>query len=111
MVATPELAPVRESLLRALPVFDSEAKKRHGGKTFNEVTPAEQDEILGTWQHGREGRPHLFDVLIALTLEGAFGDPKYGGNIGGRGYAMLGVRPDPPLSKMALMPAMHHTGD
>jgi gluconate 2-dehydrogenase gamma chain len=108
MAATPELAPVRETLLRALPVFDTDARKRHGGKAFHELTEAEQDEILGTWQHGREGRPHFFDVVVSLTLEGAFGDPRYGGNAGGRGFAMLGVRSDPPLSKMALMPGMHH---
>ena len=108
MVATAELVPLKETLLRALPVFDSDARKHNGGRTFHELASGEQDEILSSWQHGRDPRPHFFDILVALTLEGAFGDPKYGGNIDGRGFGMLGVRPDPPISKMALMAGMHH---
>jgi gluconate 2-dehydrogenase gamma chain len=111
MAATPELASVRDMLVRALPAFDKESRKRHGGKAFAEATAAEQDEIIGSWQHGRDGSQHVFDVLVSLTLEGAFGDPKYGGNTGGRGFAIIGFKPDPPLVKMAPMPAMDHVMD
>jgi gluconate 2-dehydrogenase gamma chain len=108
MAATPELAPVREMLAKVLPILDKEAGKRFGGKAFVDVEPAQQDAILDTWQHGNESRQHFFDVIVSLTMEGAFGDPKYGGNTGGRGFAMIGFTPDPPLKKMAPMPTMNH---
>jgi gluconate 2-dehydrogenase gamma chain len=108
MASAPELGSVKETLLRALPVFDTDARKHHGGKAFHELAPEVQDEVLGAWQTGRDPRPHFFEVIVSLTLEGAFGDPKYGGNAGGRGFAMLGVTPDPPLSKMALGHGVHH---
>jgi len=108
MLASPELASVRELLLRVLPVLDRESAKRYGGKTFPQATPAEQDVIIDSWQHGRDGSQHFFDVILSLTLEGAFGDPKYGGNVGGRGFAMIGFTPDAPLKKMPTMSTMHH---
>jgi len=36
---------------------------------------------------------------MALTFEGAFGDPKYGGNRDKKGYAMVGSEPGPPMQK------------
>ncbi len=105
MMATAGLAPVREMLGKVLPIMDKESRKRFAGKAFAEAAPAEQDAILDTWQHGSESRQHAFDAILGLTLEGAFGDPKYGGNSGGGGFAMIGFTPDPPLQKMA---AMHH---
>jgi len=103
MVASPELTSVRELLLRVLPIVDREARKRYGGKAFHETAPAEQDEVLGLWQHGHDGSQPFFPVILSLTLEGAFGDPKYGGNSGGRGFAMIGFTPDAPLRKMTSM--------
>ncbi len=108
MVATPELAAVREMLLKVLPIVDKESRKRFGGKPFSEATPAEQDFVLDTWQHGSETRLHFFDVILSITLEGAFSDPKYGGNAGGRGFSMIGFIPDPPLKKMPSASTMHH---
>jgi gluconate 2-dehydrogenase gamma chain len=108
MLADPELGSVRETLTKAIPQMDRESRKRHDGTAFHEATPAQQDEILGAWQHGVDGSRHVFDVLLSLTLEGAFGDPKYGGNTGGRGFQMIGFRPDPPLKKMGAMPGMNH---
>jgi len=110
MVATPELASVKEMMLKVLPIIDKESRKRFGGKAFSEVTSAEQDTILDTWQHGTDSRQHFFDVILSLTMEGAFGDPKYGGNLGGRGFAMIGFTPDLPLKKMGPMPTMSHDG-
>jgi gluconate 2-dehydrogenase gamma chain len=110
MVATPELASVREMLQKVLPIFDKESRKRFGGKAFSELAATEQDTILDTWQHGSESRQHSFDVILSLTLEGAFGDPKYGGNKGGKGFAMIGFTPDAPLKKIPTMSTMHHDG-
>jgi hypothetical protein len=96
-------------LLRVMPILDKESRKRFGGKAFHEAAAPEQDTVIGAWQHGVGGSQHFFDVILSLTLEGAFGDPKHGGNVGGRGFAMIGFTPEPPLSKTA-MSAMHHDG-
>ena len=100
MVATPELASVRALLMRVLPLLDRESKKRFGGKAFHEASPPEQDEVLTLWERGHDGPQPFFPVLLSLTLEGAFGDPKYGGNIGGRGYAMVAGTAVPSPMKM-----------
>jgi gluconate 2-dehydrogenase gamma chain len=97
-LATPELASIRGPVVQGLSVLDAQAKKRFDGRAFHEVPPADQDSLLATLQSGR-GR--LFDILLTLTLEGAFGDPKYGGNLGGRGFAMIGFAPDPPMATTA----------
>jgi gluconate 2-dehydrogenase gamma chain len=85
MLGTEDLAPVQQTLGKVFPVLDKEAAKKFGGKRFAEIQPAEQDAILETWQKGTESRQKFFDVAISLTMEGAFSDPKYGGNIGGAG--------------------------
>jgi hypothetical protein len=70
------------------------------------VTAEQQDDILGLWERGHDGGQRFFPAILSLTLEGAFGDPKYGGNVGGRGFAMIGFTPDPPLHKMSSMHVM-----
>jgi gluconate 2-dehydrogenase gamma chain len=105
-LATPELASVREVVLRVLPMVDRQARTRFDGKAFHEVTAEQQDDILGLWERGHDGGQRFFPAILSLTLEGAFGDPKYGGNAGGRGFAMIGFTPDPPLHKMSSAHAM-----
>jgi gluconate 2-dehydrogenase gamma chain len=117
MLGTEDLATVQQTLGKVFPVLDKEAAKKFGGKRFAEIQPAEQDAILETWQKGTESRQKFFDIAISLTMEGAFGDPKYGGNTGGAGFKMIGFTPDPPLKKTGGMPMapmspmMHHDHD
>lgn len=92
-MAEPELARWRDLLTKLLPVLDRQAKKRFGGKLFHEAAPDEQDLLLAAWQRGATGERHFFDALLSFTFEGAFGDPKHGGNRGGRGFAMIGFTP------------------
>jgi gluconate 2-dehydrogenase gamma chain len=105
-LATPELSSIREVVRRVLPLVDRQARTRFDGKAFHEATGEQQDEILDLWQRGHDGGQHFFPVILSLTLEGAFGDPKYGGNAAGRGFAMIGFTPDPPLHKMSSGHAM-----
>jgi gluconate 2-dehydrogenase gamma chain len=50
--------------------------------------PAEaQDEYLRALE---KDRPELFDLLLALTLEGFFSDPVYGGNRDMAGWRLVG---------------------
>jgi gluconate 2-dehydrogenase gamma chain len=98
-LAAPEVAHIRNFLLkRALPAIDQKAKERHSGKAFHELGAYAQDAILTEMQQSGD---RAFDVLMTLTLEGAFSDPKYGGNVGSKGFAMIGFTPGPPMKKTA----------
>jgi gluconate 2-dehydrogenase gamma chain len=108
ILAEPILATAREMVLTAVSKMDRECRKRHANTPFYEASPEQQDEILRVWQKGSDGGVKYFHALLRLTLEGAFGDPKYGGNTDGRGFAMIGFKPDPPFMKMAPMPGMDH---
>ncbi len=103
MLGTEDLAPVRQMLGKVFPVLDKEAARKVDGKRFAELDPPLQDAILETWQK-TESRRSFFDVAISMTMEGAFGDPRYGGNVGGAGFKMMGFTPDAPLKKMGGMP-------
>lgn len=52
---------------------------------FAALTAAEQDEIVASL----EGDPFL-ELVRRHVLEGMFGDPRWGGNADGAGWALLG---------------------
>ena len=106
-LATPELASAREVVLRVLPLVDRETRARHGGKAFHEATAEEQDDVLRLWERGHDGGQRFFPIMLSLSLEGAFGDPKYGGNAGGRGFQMVGYTPGPPLHETSMDAHVH----
>lgn len=54
---------------------------------FARLPPEQQDESLRKLE---KERPQFFDSLLALTLEGFFGDPIYGGNRGMVGWKLIG---------------------
>jgi len=63
--------------------------------TFAKLPPAEQDAVLADLEKSdRElaGVPArvFFDSLLAMTIEGYFGDPVYGGNRGMVSWRMIG---------------------
>jgi gluconate 2-dehydrogenase gamma chain len=103
VASTEELAPVRALLLHTLPILDREARKRFG-KPFHQASTEDQDQLLGAWQKAHDQSARFFEIMLTLTLEGALGDPKYGGNKGGKGWDLLAFRPDLPFKKMATMP-------
>ena len=68
-----------------------------GGRrtTFDKLSGAEQDAYLASLQNGRQnlhGVPaHVFfESLLALTIEGFFSDPVYGGNKDMVAWKMIG---------------------
>lgn len=76
--------------------LDNQSKARFG-KLFADAGADEQESLLAAWQQSRQsGEVAFFEVLHSLTLEGAFGDPSYGGNLNGRGFAMVGFTPPEP---------------
>jgi gluconate 2-dehydrogenase gamma chain len=65
------------------------------GTPFEKLPGNEQDAYLTRLQNGTndlEGVPAkaFFESLLAMTIEGYFGDPAYGGNRGARAWAMIG---------------------
>jgi gluconate 2-dehydrogenase gamma chain len=101
-LAVDDYAEWRVPFRDGLAALDFQATKRHQ-KRFDDARPAEQDAILTEWQtRGTPAEREFFRMLLHLTLEGAFGDPSHGGNTDGRGWALVGFHPGPP------MPGMHH---
>lgn len=73
-------------------------------KAFADAAPEEQEALLAAWQQSRHsGETAFFEVLHSLTLEGAFGDPTYGGNKDGLGFVMVGFVPPAPMPGQHLL--------
>jgi len=69
--------------------------QRAGRPTFDRLPPLEQDRYLTELQEGRrelEGVPSavFFETLWAMTVEGYFADPAYGGNADMASWRMIG---------------------
>jgi gluconate 2-dehydrogenase gamma chain len=101
-LADPEVDFLRRPFMTLVDGVEKQARARHG-RGFADLTAEHKDALLGAWQKGRPGEQRSFEVLLALTFEGAFGDPKYGGNRDGRGYAMVGFLPGPVLPRLPVV--------
>lgn len=66
---------------RGLDALDAQARARHGA-AFAALSAEARDELLS----GSE----LLELLRRHTIEGCFGDPRWGGNAGEGGWALLG---------------------
>lgn len=65
------------------------------GKTFDHLTPDQRTEALRAMESGRAlfqdfDAKAFFQRLLAITMEGFFSDPIYGGNRGKASWRMLG---------------------
>jgi gluconate 2-dehydrogenase gamma chain len=98
-LSDPSIDFLKRPLVTLLDGVEAEARARHY-RSFAELASEAADEILARWQRGKPGEQRCFEVLLALTFEGAFGDPKHGGNREGRGYAMIGFQPGPVLPRL-----------
>ena len=89
--------PVRfgERFRKGLHALDEESRRR-AGKAFHQASAATQDNIIDDWQEGEGEQAGFVKLLTQLTLEGAFGDPSYGGNRDGRGWRLIGFEPCEP---------------
>src|SRR5437899_11342495 len=70
-------------------------KKTYGGKTFDALTRAQQDEVLKGLDGGKIELEQVrsqffFNMLLANTVEGFFADPVYGGNRDKAGWKLVG---------------------
>jgi gluconate 2-dehydrogenase gamma chain len=88
------LAPVYAA---GLPGIDAVAKKRFQ-KSFVDLGPAEQDEVLAAldagkgdgWPKGAVGQKDFFAAVRAHTVFGFLCDPSYGGNRDYAGWKVVG---------------------
>ena len=71
---------------QGLDALDAKALARHGGR-FAALSSQARDELLGD-------AGAFLELLRTHAIEGCFGDPRWGGNTGGAGWALLGY-PEP----------------
>jgi len=90
-----DLARWRDRFVAGLHALDAAAQQR-AHVAFSAANASVRDNILDDWQDGPRDQAEFVRMLMKLTLEGAFGDPSYGGNRGGRGWALIGFAPCEP---------------
>ena len=70
--------------------------KTYGGKTFDQITSAQREEVLKGLENGslkfESGLPSnvFFSDVYQTVMQGMFGDPIYGGNRDKAGWKMVG---------------------
>jgi gluconate 2-dehydrogenase gamma chain len=80
---------------RGLASLDAYCRKAHN-KSFVELNPAQQDEVIGALEQGKASeftwpsQQAFFNTLRTHTLEGMFADPVYGGNKDFAGWKLVG---------------------
>jgi gluconate 2-dehydrogenase gamma chain len=79
----------------AIKAIDEHCKDKYSGKTFANLTPDQQDEVLKGVESGDvklkdvDGKT-FFKQLLQNTVEGFFSDPIYGGNREMAGWKLIG---------------------
>ena len=90
------LAPQKDAWAAGLEALDAFAKETQGAP-FADLPAEKRDAVLIALTSG--GAPNLaafFSQARTYTLQGTFGDPHYGGNLGGKGWDIIrypGPRP------------------
>ena len=85
----------RERYRTGLAALAAHCRTQFGGRSFPQLTAAEQDALLGGLEKGQvrlegaDGRA-LFTLVHANTIEGFFADPIYGGNRDMVGWTLVG---------------------
>lgn len=81
-----------EVFIEGLRKLNAESEKRHEEKFFK-LEEKEQDELLTDMEEGKiklrgVTSSTFFNLLIQMTIEGAYSDPLYGGNKDMQGWVM-----------------------
>ena len=82
----------RDTYRQGLAKVDSISQSKHG-RRFAELAFAEQTTVLREVQ--KQAKP-FFDLIVAHTMQGFYGDPRHGGNRQGASWKMLKL-PYPPV--------------
>lgn len=88
------LATQRPAYTAGLAALEAYARTRAGG-SFAALAPERQDELIGDLEANRApgftpSSSAFFELVLAHTLEGTFGDPHYGGNRDFIGWELIG---------------------
>jgi gluconate 2-dehydrogenase gamma chain len=84
-----------DGLLTALARLDAASLRRFGA-AFGDARAADQEALLEAWAAEADGDNRQFiRNVVSAALEGALGDPTYGGNRGGAGWSSFGFQADP----------------
>ena len=94
---------LRKSYRQGLAGTD-QASQGQFGRRFSELNAKQQEEILTALEKGRaQGEAwkqlspvEFFDLVLAHTMQGFYGDPRHGGNREQASWRMLGL-PYPPI--------------
>jgi gluconate 2-dehydrogenase gamma chain len=91
------LAPQKDAFVAGLAALDQYAVQTQGS-VFAGLSAEKRDAVLTaiTGNDGPQSLKAFFNQARTYTLQGTFGDPHYGGNIGGKGWDIIrypGPRP------------------
>jgi len=95
VLADPELDPETRSFVLSGVGWLDELAKEGDGQPFADLAPGVREDLLVRISQSRSGDRWL-SKLIGYTLEALLGDPLYGGNPGGIGWAWLDHNPGLP---------------
>lgn len=81
-----------EIFLLGIRTIDQVSQEKYG-TSFDQLEGEQQDEILTAFENGEIAMPGIdsrtfFNLLLQLTIEGAYADPVYGGNKNMLGWKM-----------------------
>jgi gluconate 2-dehydrogenase gamma chain len=102
---------VRDDFVRGLGALMQRAKGQHQ-KPFAALGPEQQDALLTEFKNSSKssGEGHFYELLVVLTMEGAFSDPSYGGNRDRKGWALIGFETSEPPAGYDGLHAGHKCG-
>lgn len=87
------LASSRQAYAAGLAALEQYAQSSRG-KPFLQLSPADQDAVLGDCEKGQAqrfaGAAQFFAMMLNHTRQGMFGDPYYGGNANFVGWDLIG---------------------
>jgi gluconate 2-dehydrogenase gamma chain len=101
------LAPEKDAWVAGLNALDAFAMETQGA-VFANLPADKRDAVLLALTGNGAGAANLqtfFNTARAYTMQGTFGDPHYGGNIGGKGWDIIRY-PGPRLATSAEMQKM-----
>jgi len=85
--------PLQATYRQGIAAVDRESVE-FGGRAFADLSAASQLDVLHRMEQNPETKA-FFDMLVAHTMQGFYGDPRHGGNRERASWKMLGVASPP----------------